>query len=197
MDHEGRDQGTKESRVSGDRDVHFEEILSISPGDVHPVTWVAILFGVGVVGVVPAYSGLVWLPGVVLVIFAVAAYIAFGRRAHVRVTDTGVDIDLNWLGFNSSSGVEVSFSDIAGVEYTVPDGSYIRVKPGESTGANRYMAPRNSQGTYRDGIRIERINDDPVYVGTERPAELAETIVERTPGVESAAPFTIEGPQWG
>jgi hypothetical protein len=188
----GQDRETNGRTESGDRDVHFEETLSISPGDVHPVKWVVILLGVGVVGLAPAYFGLVWFSGIVLGICAVAAYIGFGRRVHVRVTDTGVDIELNWYGLDRSSGVEIPFADIVGVEFTVPDGSHIRVKPGETTGANRYMTPQHDQGTYRDGIRIERTGDDPVYVGSERPADLAEAIVERTPRVERAEPFTVE-----
>jgi hypothetical protein len=192
MDQMGENQDTSASAGTGEGDVHFEETLSIAPGDLHPVYWVVGLLGVVVVGVVPAYFGVVWVGGIVLVIVAVAAYVAFGRRVDVRVTDRGVDVTLNWYGLDSSSGVDIPYADVAGVEYTVPDGSHIRVKTGEGTGANRYMVPQQDQGTYRDGIRIERHDDDPVYVGSERPAELADAIVERTPGVERAEPFTVE-----
>lgn len=119
-------------------------------------------------------------------------------EAHVRVTDTGVEAELTpepLIG-NVSSAV-VPFEDITRVQYSEPSGGHIHVTNEDQWEATReadnprtFMvtsgSSREFSGTYRGGIRIEQADGPPVYIGSERPVELATAIVDRAGSVETA-----------
>jgi hypothetical protein len=79
--------------------------------------------------------------------------------------------------------VEIPFDAITGVEYLDPEESSARVE------LTDWRAQRFFAGRSRNWIRLERGNDPTVYIGSDRPSELAETIARRVPGVENAEPF--------
>ena len=108
---------------------------------------------------------------------------AFDEAVHVRVTDAGVTVRREGSGYWQSSGVEIPLDDIAAVEYADPDESSLRVEFGD------WRSPKFFAGRSRDWVRIERAGGPAVYVGSDRPVELAETIARSAPGVGDARSF--------
>lgn len=131
------------------------------------------------------------LVGLVLVGYSAFLLVGFARqprrafegRVHVRVTDAGVTVERDGSRLGQSSRVEVPFDAISAVEYLDPDESSTRVDVRE------LRAPKFLAGRSRDWVRLDRSGDPAVYVGSDRPIELAETIVRRVPDVETAEPF--------
>lgn len=120
--------------------------------------------------------------------FSIAGFLlqmrrAFDKQIHVRVTDWGVTVQRVGSRYWQSSGVEIPFEAVTSVEYLDPDQSSLRVEVGDLR-ASRFFAGRK-----QNWIRIERANDTAVYVGSDRPAELAEIIARRAPGVDAAEPY--------
>jgi len=108
---------------------------------------------------------------------------AFDRTVHVRVTENGLSVRREGSGYWQSPGVDVPFDAVTAVEYRDPDESSTRMELGDWR-ARRFFAGRS-----RNWIRIERADASAVYVGSDRPVELAETISRRVPGVTNPEPF--------
>jgi len=108
---------------------------------------------------------------------------AFDERVHVRVTDAGMGVQRDGSSYWRSSGVDVPFDAITAVEYVDPDETSLRVELGD------WRAPKFFAGRSRSWVRIERNDGPAVYVGSDRPLELAETIARGAPGVGQAEPF--------
>ena len=131
---------------------------------------------------------LVGLLSVGFVLFSIVGFLlqvrrAFDQRVHVRVTDAGVSVRREGSRYWQSSGVEIPFDAITAVERPDSDESSVRVELGD------LRAPKFLAGRRRNWVRLERGDDPAVYVGSDRPVELAETIARRAPGVESSEPF--------
>lgn len=157
----------------------------------------------------PLVVGVVGLLGIGGLVYAHRSRL----RVDVRITDSGVVIQQNWSPPWSSSGVVVPFDDISRVQYSEASGSHIQVSTQDYRDNRRSMREadgfitfntrehrpqtymvtsrpyRGVNTNYRGGIRIERVDSPPVYVGSERPAELARIIADRAPGVERAEQF--------
>jgi len=139
----------------------------------------------------PLEFGILLLVGLLIVafsVFLIGGFMlqmrrAFDEQTHVRVTDTGVTVRREGGRYWQSSGVDVPFDAITSVEYVDPDQSSIRVRPGD------WRAQKFFAGRSRNWVRIERDDDSAVYVGSDRPLALAETIVRGAPRVETAEPF--------
>jgi hypothetical protein len=108
---------------------------------------------------------------------------AFDREVRVRVTDAGVSVERSGSRYWQSPGVEVAFDDITAVEYVHPEESSFRVE------LRDLRAPKFFAGRSRDWVRLERTNGPAIYVGSDRPRELAETIAREVPGDVTARPF--------
>jgi hypothetical protein len=108
---------------------------------------------------------------------------AFDKQVHTRVTDSGVSVrrEGSWLG--QSSRADIAFDAITGVEYLDPEESSTRLEM-DDLRSKQFFAGRS-----KNWIRVERGDAPTVYIGSDRPLELAEAIVRRSPGVESAEPF--------
>jgi hypothetical protein len=107
----------------------------------------------------------------------------FDERVHVRVTETGLSVRRDGSGYWQSSGVDVPFDAVTAVEYLDPDESSTRLELGD------WRAKEFFAGRSRNWIRIERTGGPAVYVGSDRPTELAETLARRVPGVADPEPF--------
>jgi small basic protein len=109
---------------------------------------------------------------------------AFDKQVHTRVTDSGVSVrrEGSWFA-GQSSGVDIPFDAITAVEYLDPEESSTRLE------TNDLWSKQFFAGRSKNWIRIEQGDDPTVYIGSDRPSELAETIVRRTPGVETAEPL--------
>lgn len=108
---------------------------------------------------------------------------AFEKEVHTRVTDTGVSVQRRGSGSWQSSGVDIPFNAITAVEYLHPDESSTRIEFGDAR-SKQFFAGRS-----KDWVRIERGNDPTVYIGSDRPMELAEVIAQSAPNVTNAKPF--------
>ena len=139
----------------------------------------------------PTLFGGIVLVGLFVVgygVFSIVGFVrgmgrAFDEEVHARVTDAGITVRREGSGYWESSGVEIPFDDIAAVEYADPDESSLRVEFGD------WRSPKFFAGRSRDWVRIERADGPAVYVGSDRPVELAETIARSAPDVGSAEPF--------
>ncbi|MEF8791345.1 MAG: hypothetical protein V5A61_14565 [Haloarculaceae archaeon] len=139
----------------------------------------------------PTLFGGIVLVGLFVVgygVFSIVGFVrgmgrAFDEEVHARVTDAGITVRREGRGYWESSGVEIPFDDIAAVEYADPDESSLRVEFGD------WRSPKFFAGRSRDWVRIERADGPAVYVGSDRPVELAETIARSAPDVGSAEPF--------
>lgn len=194
------------SSRGGGSSVHFEEGLTKSVGDIHPVYWglllVVVLFGAGLLWLGAQRGSLAMLGAgaTVLFLFVGVLYGTLSLGYRVRVTDGGVQIrpvgDLFWEG----QSLDVPFEAVSRVQYNDPEGPYLYGKSGEeAAGAEFFKIVPNtsyskSMNTYHDGVRIERVDGPPVYVGSDRHVELAETIAERSPDVESAEVLSLADP---
>ncbi|MEF8877254.1 MAG: hypothetical protein V5A60_11085 [Haloarculaceae archaeon] len=139
----------------------------------------------------PTLFGGIVLVGLFVVgygVFSIVGFVrgmgrAFDEEVHARVTDAGITVRREGSGYWESSGVEIPFDDITAVEYADPDESSLRVEFGD------WRSPKFFAGRSRDWVRIERADGPAVYVGSDRPVELAETIARSAPDVGSAEPF--------
>lgn len=137
-----------------------------------------LFLGIAVVGLSIVGYGLFATVG-----FLLAMGRAFDERVRVRVTDAGVSVRRDGSRYWQSSGVDLPFDAITAVEYADPTGSSTRTELGD------WRAPKFLAGRSRSWIRVERDGGPAVYVGSDRPVELAETVARSAPGVESAEPF--------
>jgi len=131
---------------------------------------------------------LVALLAVAFGLFSIVGFVramgrAFDERIHTRVLGTGVTVQREGSSFGQSSEVEIPFDAITTVEYLDPVESSTRVELADGL-AKQFFAGRS-----RNWIRLERATGSPVYIGSDRPMELAETIARRAPSVETAKPF--------
>jgi hypothetical protein len=108
---------------------------------------------------------------------------AFDEEVHVRVTGAGISVRRDGSRYWQSSGEEIPFDAVTAVEYLDPDESSTRLELGD------WRAPKFFAGRSRDWVRIERAADPAVYVGSDRPVELAETVARQAPGVANPEPF--------
>lgn len=108
---------------------------------------------------------------------------AFDKEVHTRVTDTEVSVQRKGSGFWQSSELEIPFNAITSVEYLHPDKSSTRIEFGDAR-SKQFFAGRS-----KDWVRIERSDDQTVYIGSDRPRELAEMIAQGAPNVANAKQF--------
>ena len=108
---------------------------------------------------------------------------AFDTRIEIRVTDREVAISRDGSRRGQSAGVRIPMETITAVEYNDPELSSTRLEIGD------LRAPTFLAGRSTTWIRLERQNEPAVYVGSDRPRELAETIATSAPAVASAAVF--------
>ncbi|PSQ19626.1 hypothetical protein BRD00_00945 [Halobacteriales archaeon QS_8_69_26] len=104
-------------------------------------------------------------------------------RVHTRVTDRGVEIDREGARVMGSAGLTVPFESVTAVEYSDPEGDP-KVNL-EDARAKKFIAGRSS-----DWVRIGRYDDPAVYVGSDRPRELADVVAGLAPNVAEAEPFS-------
>lgn len=192
--------------TGGDPQVYFEEALNKSVGDLHPVYWggllVVVLFGAGFLWLGAQDGSLAFLGAgaVIVLLFVGILYGTLVLGYRVRVTDEGVEVrpvgDLFWEG----QSLDVPFEEVSRVQYNDPDGPYLYGQSDEeAAGAEFFKVVPNTtydkgMNTYHDGVRIERVDGPPVYVGSDRHVELAGTIAERSPDVESAEVLSLADP---
>lgn len=194
--------------------IYFEENLSRADDTVDrgiAVGSVMLVVGVlptTVIAILKAMQEPVWWLAVVLIWgIAFAMWKILQKRketsVNVQVKSDGVFVDQTpkpWLG---TGGEYVSFDDISGVQYSLAETSprihlteEDKQKSAEQLNMEndpaRFMVARQSSnnalnaGTYRGGIRIERTNGPPVYIGSETPNKLSAVIVEQSPLVDHA-----------
>jgi len=108
---------------------------------------------------------------------------AFDEQIHVRVTDAGIAVQRQGSRYWQSSGIAIPFDTITSVEYLDLDESSTRLELGD------WRAQKFFAGRSRSWIRLERADDSAVYVGSDRPIELAETIARKSPGAGEARPY--------
>lgn len=108
---------------------------------------------------------------------------SFDERIHTRVTDSGLTVERDGSRRGQSDRVEVPFDAIATVEHLDTDASSMRVEPGDVS-AEKFFAGRS-----QSWVHIGRDADRAVYVGSDRPRELAETVARNAPHVGRAEPY--------
>jgi hypothetical protein len=108
---------------------------------------------------------------------------AFDEEVRVRVTEGGISVRRDGNRYWQSSGEEIPFDAVTAVEYLDPDESSTRLELGD------WRAPKFFAGRSRNWVRLERAGDPAVYVGSDRPVELAETVARQAPGVANPEPF--------
>jgi len=193
--------------------VQYEETLSVFLDDVNTAKLVSMAVVVLLVAGGPIAVGLFAGGGSALVAFGLllggiavgVGYISLKLRVHVRVTDDSVEVHREGGPVWSPKTVEIAFERVAHVQYSDPDGSHshIYVRTGEhdaeyfmvDNSDPKYesgMGDKKPMNVYREGVRIERVNRPPVYVGSERQVELAEAIAQRSPAVECTEPLQFE-----
>ena len=107
----------------------------------------------------------------------------FDEEVRVRVTETGISVRRDGSRYWQSSGVDVPFDAVTAVEYLDPDESSTRLELGD------WRSPKFFAGRSRNWVRLERTGGSAVYVGSDRPVELAETVARQVPGVVTPEPF--------
>lgn len=108
---------------------------------------------------------------------------AVSKEVHIQVTDDGVSVSRSGSQYWQSSGVDIPFDSITTVEYVDPDESSFRME------LRDFRAPKFFAGRSRNWIRLERTTGPAVYIGSDRPRELANTIAQRVPGDVTPTPF--------
>jgi hypothetical protein len=108
---------------------------------------------------------------------------ATDKEVHIQVSDDEVSVERKGSQYWQSSGVDVPFDTITTVEYLDSQESSMRLELGD------FRAPKFFGGRSRDWIRLERAQGPAIYVGSDRPRELAEAIARHVPGNVSAKPF--------
>lgn len=210
-------QGQRAGSQTGRRGrVHYEETLSKSLGDVSPVikafaAFVVVTLVVGfALPLVLGGSGIDVVGLAFLLVFlggtAFLGYRAFQMQVDVRVTDAGVEIARTGNPLGSGTTVAVPFERIGRVQYSDPNAEPHIYVPRADHGADWFMVDadpdmqldgtvggRKPANVYSDGVRIERVDGPPVYVGSSRPVELAETIAAQAPRVRGAQPLSLGG----
>jgi hypothetical protein len=146
-------------------------------------------------GIVALLVVVALLVTVMLAATAGIVYVVVARRVSVRVTDAHIELRRTGplSGLYGGDGADVPLAEIAAVQYSEPDGSALHIgeahMPASDAGVQRYMVGRGpSAGNYQHGIRVERVDAPPVYVGSSQPAELAGLIADRSPNAEVARP---------
>lgn len=132
--------------------------------------------------------GLAVLGGLVFGLLLIVGFVlnlrrAFDEQVTVRVTDAGLGVQREGGRWYQPSGIEVLFDVITAVEYVDPDESSFRIE------FRDWRAPKFFAGRSQNWIRIERRGEPAVYVGSDRPRKLAETIARRVPGDVTAEPY--------
>jgi hypothetical protein len=119
---------------------------------------------------------------------------AFDEQVLVQVTEDGVRVERTgtrpWyaklgipFGYASTPGVEIPFDAITVVEYADPEVSSNRIE------FQDWRAPKFFAGRHKDWIRLDRHDAPAVYVGSDRPTELAGIIARNAPGVDAPQPY--------
>ena len=119
----------------------------------------------------------------VLVMAVRRGSLTYRDEIHTRVTDSGVTIDRDGGYPWQSAEVTIPFEAITAVEYNDPEGS-LKMNL-EDVRAEKYIG-----GRAQDWVRIERRNSPAVYVGSDRPRNLAAVVADLAPGVDRARSFS-------
>lgn len=151
----------------------------------------ALALGEEIVSEQPLVAGVVAVIGLAVVAFGGLSVVGFLRQLnravdtqiHTRVTDDGVAVRRSGSQYWRSSGVAIPFDAITAVEYLDPEASSTRVEVGD------WRSKQFFGGRSRNWVRLERAGEPTVYVGSDRPLELAETVARNAPEVETADPY--------
>lgn len=108
---------------------------------------------------------------------------AVGKEVHTQVTDDGVSVSRTGSQYWQSSGVDIPFDVITSIEYVDPEASSFRME------LRDFRAPKFFAGRSRNWIRLERAHGPAVYIGSDRPQELAAAIAQRVTGNVRVEPF--------
>lgn len=206
-----------DSLGSSTNELYFEETLSRA-GDTANLA-IVIGVAMLVLGVIPAtvvlfakaLNNLVWIGGIVI-LWGGAAFI--GRilwrkkdtTVDVRVTDSGIRLTQTPTPFFGTGHVSIPFAHITRVQYCLPDsGENIHLTEADKKQSAeqismeddpvRFMVARQSSenaietGSYLGGVRIERTNGPPVYIGSDQPETLATVIAEHSDTVDEPEEF--------
>jgi hypothetical protein len=132
-----------------------------------------------------ALAGLLFLIAGAALVRSFAANVgrALETEVRVRVSDDGVRVRRTGGQRWQSSGVDVPFADVVAVEYVDPEESSFRVELGDMRG------PKFFAGRSRRWVRLERAGGPAVYIGSDRPRDLAAAVAEQVPGDVTARPF--------
>ncbi len=138
-----------------------------------------------------ALMGAILVVGLVTVVGSILVIVLLVRRLRgrltqqvtVRVTDEGLSVERPGSHYWQSSGVSVPFASVTAVEYLDPDESSFRVELGD------WRAPKFFAGRSKQWVRIDRSDGPAVYVGSDQPQTLAETLARNAPDVKTATPY--------
>lgn len=99
----------------------------------------------------------------------------FDTEIHIRVTSRGLAVERAGSRLGQSSGVEVPFETITALELPDWDDSATGITLADAN-AVKFLAARS-----QSWIRVERADGAALYLGSDSPRELAETIAHNAP----------------
>jgi hypothetical protein len=108
---------------------------------------------------------------------------ALETEVGVQVSDNGVRVIRSGAQSWQSSGVDIPFDAITAIEIVDPEESSFRMEMSDG------RAPKFLAGRSKQWVRVERDPGKTVYIGSDRPQELAETIAAQVPGNVPATPY--------
>lgn len=107
----------------------------------------------------------------------------FDTEIHIRVTSRGLAVERAGSRLGQSSGVEVPFETITALELPDWDDSATGITLADAN-AVKFLAGRS-----QSWIRVERADGAALYLGSDSPRELAETIAHNAPPFRAPRPL--------
>jgi hypothetical protein len=107
---------------------------------------------------------------------------ALETEVGVQVSDNGVRVIRSGAQSWQSSGVDIPFDAITAIEFVDPEESSFRIDISDG------QSPKFLAGRSKQWVRLERDSGKTVYIGSDRPQALAETIAAQVPSVR-ATPY--------
>lgn len=201
-------ESTAASKEPSDKTTYFKEALTprVSGGVLTLLFGFFLLFTVPILALlllIPApgadvnwRAGLIALAGFGFFGALWGAGVYYRMRVYVEVTDSGVEVVRNWNTSRGAPGVRVPFKDISRVQTTESIRSHVDEQEYGDSPRQTYMVTTGRLPgvdlSYHEGVRVERKDAPPVYIGSEQPDELASAIRTGVPSGEQAAAETPE-----